>query len=75
MIQLIKVTEFEEFSHLLRLHKNAKGDVKIQITDQIAQMYGDLFYFKYIAKPQQIAGAAAKKEAKPPSYAAGSGES
>ena len=75
IIQLIKASEFEEFSHLLRLHKNAKGDVKKPITDQITQMYGDLVYYKYIAKPQQISGATAKKMAKPPSQAAGSGES
>ena len=54
IIQLIKATEFEEFSHLARLHKNAKGDAKKPITDQIAQMYGDLVYYKYIAKPQQV---------------------
>ena len=75
IIQLIKATELEEFSHLTRLHKNAKGDVKKPITDQIAQMYGDLVYYKYIAKPQQVIGATTKKMAKPPSRAAGSGES
>ena len=75
IIHLIKATEFQEFSHLLILHKNAKGDVKKPIANQIAQMYGDLVYYKYIAKPQQVIGATTKKIAKPLSQAAGSGES
>ena len=74
IIQLIKATEFEELFHLFRLPKNA-NDVKKPITDQIAQMYGDLVYYKYIANPQQILGATTKRMAKPPSRAAGSAES
>ena len=75
IMQLIQATEFEALPHLSRLHKNAKGDVKISITDQIAQMHGDLVYYKYIAKPQQILGATTKNMAPPPSRASGSGES
>ena len=74
IIQLIKASEFEEFSHLAGLHKNAKGDTKKPRTDQIAQMYGDLLYYKYIAKPHVIIRATTKTHAKPPSRAAGSGE-
>ena len=70
---LVSEREFDGYFKIIQLLDNAKGkDRKDAIRVDLGKYYGNVIYYRYIAKQAQVEGARSKSQAKPPSRASGS---
>ena len=70
---LVSEREFDGYYKIIQLLDNAKGkDRKDAIRVDLGKYYGNVIYYRYIAKQAQVEGARSKSQAKPPSRASGS---
>ena len=70
---LMPEREFDGYFKIIQLLDNAKGkDRKDAIRVDLGKYYGNVIYYRYIAKQAQVEGARSKSQAKPPSRASGS---
>ena len=70
---LVSEREFDGYFKVIQLLDNTKGkDSKDAIRVDLGKSYGNVIYYRYIAKQAQVEGARSKSQAKPPSRASSS---